>query len=77
MSYNPRYENIDIFTYEEMKVATKQFRPDYILDEGGFRVIDESMRAGYKSTKVAIKEVNPEGFQGDREWLVIGISFTK
>lgn len=74
---NPGYENVDIFTYEEMKIATKQFRPDYILGEGGFGVvykgvIDESVRAGYKSIKVAIKELNPEGFQGDREWLVIG-----
>uniref|UniRef100_A0A1J3CCQ7 non-specific serine/threonine protein kinase n=1 Tax=Noccaea caerulescens TaxID=107243 RepID=A0A1J3CCQ7_NOCCA len=71
---NPGYENVDIFTYEEMKIATKQFRPDYILGEGGFGVvykgvIDENVRAGYKSTKVAIKELNPEGFQGDREWL--------
>lgn len=72
---NPGYENVDVFTYEEMKIATKQFRPDYILGEGGFGVvykgvIDENVRAGYKSTKVAIKELNPEGFQGDREWLV-------
>ncbi|KAJ0240942.1 Serine-threonine/tyrosine-protein kinase [Hirschfeldia incana] len=71
---NPGYENVDIFTYEEMKLATKQFRPDFILGEGGFGVvykgvIDESVRPGYKSTKVAIKELNPEGFQGDREWL--------
>lgn len=72
---NPGYENVDIFTYEEMKLATKQFRPDFILGEGGFGVVykgvvDENVRAGYKSTKVAIKELNPEGFQGDREWLV-------
>ncbi|ESQ38559.1 hypothetical protein EUTSA_v10028670mg [Eutrema salsugineum] len=71
---NPGYENVDVFTYEEMKTATKQFRPDYILGEGGFGVvykgvIDDNVRAGYKSTKVAIKELNPEGFQGDREWL--------
>ncbi|KAJ0243117.1 Serine-threonine/tyrosine-protein kinase [Hirschfeldia incana] len=70
----PGYENVDIFTYQEMKLATKQFRPDYILGEGGFGVvykgvIDDSVRPGYKSTKVAIKELNPEGFQGDREWL--------
>jgi len=29
------------------------------------------VRVGFKSTKVAIKELNPEGFQGDREWLVM------
>ncbi|OMO90774.1 hypothetical protein CCACVL1_07299 [Corchorus capsularis] len=71
---NPGYSNVDIFTYEETRLATKQFRPDYILGEGGFGVvykgvIDENVRPGYKSTAVAVKELNPEGFQGDREWL--------
>lgn len=72
---SPGYTNVDIFTYEEMRLATKQFRPDLILGEGGFGivykgVIDSSVRPGYNSTQVAIKELNPEGFQGDREWLV-------
>lgn len=58
-----------------MRMATKLFRPDQILGEGGFGivykgVIDESVKPGYKTTHVAIKELNPEGFQGDREWLV-------
>ncbi|XP_021278882.1 probable serine/threonine-protein kinase PBL17 isoform X1 [Herrania umbratica] len=71
---NPGYNNVDIFTYDEMRLATKQFRPDYILGEGGFGVvykgvIDENTRPGYKSTAVAVKELNPDGFQGDREWL--------
>lgn len=72
---NPGYGHVDIFTYEEMTLATKQFRTDYILGEGGFGVvykgiIDESVRPGYKTTTVAIKELNPDGSQGDREWLV-------
>lgn len=72
---NPGYTNVDIFTYGEMRLATKLFRPDLILGEGGFGivykgVIDSSVRPGYKTTQVAIKELNPEGFQGDREWLV-------
>ncbi|XP_059454659.1 probable serine/threonine-protein kinase PBL17 isoform X2 [Corylus avellana] len=71
---NPGYSNVDIFTYEEMRLATKCFRPDLILGEGGFGivykgVIDENVRPGYKTTQVAIKELNREGFQGDREWL--------
>ncbi|KAH1038003.1 hypothetical protein J1N35_039746 [Gossypium stocksii] len=71
---NPGYSNVDIFTYEEMRLATNQFRPDYILGEGGFGavykgVIDETVRPGYTYTAVAIKELNPDGFQGDREWL--------
>ncbi|KAK8619959.1 hypothetical protein V6N13_066452 [Hibiscus sabdariffa] len=68
------FSNVDIFTYAEMRLATKQFRPDYILGDGGFGVvykgvIDENVRPGYKSTAVAVKELNPDGFQGDREWL--------
>ncbi|CAL1414066.1 unnamed protein product [Linum trigynum] len=71
---NPVYSNVDIFTYKEMALATKYFRPDFILGEGGFGVvykgvIDESVRPGYPTTYVAIKELNPEGLQGDREWL--------
>lgn len=67
--------DVDIFTYEEMKLATKHFRPDQVLGEGGFGivykgVIDENVRPGYKMTQVAIKELDPEGLQGDREWLV-------
>ncbi|KAK6944646.1 Serine-threonine/tyrosine-protein kinase, catalytic domain, partial [Dillenia turbinata] len=71
---NPAYSNVDSFTYQEMRLATKYFRPDQILGEGGFGtvykgVIDESMKPGYKTTHVAIKELNREGYQGDKEWL--------
>lgn len=72
---SPGYSNVDIFTYEEMRLATKQFRPDLILGEGGFGIvykgtIDETVRPGYQTVQVAVKELNREGFQGDREWLV-------
>ncbi|XP_068332417.1 probable serine/threonine-protein kinase PBL17 [Pyrus communis] len=71
---SPGYTNVSIFTYDEMSLATKRFRPDLILGEGGFGVvykgvIDDTVRAGYKTTQVAIKELNREGYQGDREWL--------
>ncbi|XP_047329690.1 probable serine/threonine-protein kinase PBL17 [Impatiens glandulifera] len=69
------YCNVDIFTYEEMRIATKHFRPDRVLGEGGFGlvyrgIIDDNVRPGYnKTTHVAIKELDPESLQGDREWL--------
>lgn len=77
---HPEYSNVDIFTFEEMKLATKHFRPDLILGEGGFGivykgVIDETVRPGYKSIEVAIKQLNPHGFQGDKEWLVLSPYF--
>ncbi|XP_022996870.1 probable serine/threonine-protein kinase PBL17 isoform X1 [Cucurbita maxima] len=70
----PAYSDVEIFAYEEMKFATKNFRPDLILGEGGFGVvykgfIDQNVRPGFKPMQVAIKELNREGFQGDREWL--------
>lgn len=68
------FSNLYIFTYDEMRMATKLFRPDQVLGEGGFGivykgVIDENVRPGFKKTQVAIKELDPEGIQGDREWL--------
>ncbi|KAK1389958.1 putative serine/threonine-protein kinase PBL17 [Heracleum sosnowskyi] len=71
---NPGNSNLDIFTYEEMRLATKRFRPDQVLGEGGFGIVykgvlDENVRPGYKKMEVAIKELDPEGIQGDREWL--------
>lgn len=70
----PAYSDVEIFAFEEMKFATKNFRPDLILGEGGFGVvykgfIDKNVRPGFKTMQVAIKELNREGFQGDREWL--------
>lgn len=64
-----------------MRLATKSFRPDLILGEGGFGivykgVIDENAKPGYQTTQVAIKELNREGFQGDREWLVFDLSLS-
>lgn len=72
---NPQYSNLDVFTYDEMRIATKLFRPDQVLGEGGFGVvykglIDENVRPNYVKTQVAVKELDPEGIQGDREWLV-------
>ncbi|KAG1326836.1 serine/threonine-protein kinase [Cocos nucifera] len=68
------YENVNVFSYNELRAATKNFRPDQVLGEGGFGivykgVIDENVRPGFKSTYVAVKELNPDGFQGDKEWL--------
>lgn len=69
------YGHVSIFTYNELALATKNFRPDLIVGEGGFGfvyrgVIDENVRPGFQATEVAVKELNPDGFQGDKEWLV-------
>ncbi|KAK8613942.1 hypothetical protein V6N13_122324 [Hibiscus sabdariffa] len=71
---NPGYNNVCTFTYEETRLATKEFQPGHIVGEGGFGVvykgiIDENVRPGFPSTAVAVKQLNPDGFQGDRERL--------
>jgi hypothetical protein len=69
------YGHIQIFTYNELSMATKGFRPDLVIGEGGFGfvykgVIDELVRPGFPKTHVAVKELNSDSLQGDKEWLV-------
>ncbi|XP_065048785.1 probable serine/threonine-protein kinase PBL17 [Musa acuminata AAA Group] len=70
----PGYGNVQTFTYEELRLATKNFRPDLVLGEGGFGLvykgtIDDNVRPGFEYTQVAVKRLNPDGHQGDKEWL--------
>ncbi|RWW50672.1 hypothetical protein BHE74_00043046 [Ensete ventricosum] len=69
------YSNLQTFTYGELRLATDNFRPDKILGQGGFGLvykgaIDDNVRPGLDHTPVAVKELNPRGFQGHKEWLV-------
>lgn len=70
--------NLKVFTFAEMKAATRNFKSDAVLGEGGFgRVfkgwVDEKTLAPSKvgiGMMVAIKKLNPESVQGFREWQV-------
>lgn len=70
--------NVAVFAFSELKNATRNFRPDSLLGEGGFGYvykgwIDEqtllTSKPGY-GIAVAIKKLKPESFQGQKEWLV-------
>ncbi|OWM82303.1 hypothetical protein CDL15_Pgr001877 [Punica granatum] len=69
--------NLKNFSYSELKMATRNFRPDSVLGEGGFGSvfkgwIDEQTLAPSKpgaGIMIAVKKLNPEGFQGHKEWL--------
>ncbi|RWV97372.1 hypothetical protein GW17_00039840 [Ensete ventricosum] len=66
------------FTFQELKSATGNFRPDSILGEGGFGYvfkgwIDENGTAPAKpgtGVTVAVKSLKPDALQGHREWVV-------
>ncbi|KAK6116176.1 hypothetical protein DH2020_008445 [Rehmannia glutinosa] len=68
--------DLKMFTLAELKSATRNFRPDTVLGEGGFgRVfkgfIDEKTYAPSKvgiGMAVAVKKSNPDSEQGLKEW---------
>ncbi|KAG8376902.1 hypothetical protein BUALT_Bualt09G0112400 [Buddleja alternifolia] len=69
--------NLKSFTFSDLKSATRNFRPDSVLGEGGFGSvfkgwIDEYSLAASKpgsNMVVAVKRLNQEGWQGHKEWL--------
>lgn len=58
-----------IFTFQELAAATKNFRPESFLGEGGFgRVYKGRLESTGKV--VAVKQLDRNGLQGNREFLV-------
>ncbi|KAI3953981.1 hypothetical protein MKW98_017805 [Papaver atlanticum] len=69
--------NLKAFSFNELKNATRNFRPDSLLGEGGFGYVfkgwidDQTFAATRPGSGmvVAVKKLKPEGFQGHKEWL--------
>ncbi|KAH7281282.1 hypothetical protein KP509_36G039000 [Ceratopteris richardii] len=57
------------FTFRELSAATKNFRPDCLIGEGGFGRVYKGRLEG-SSQVVAIKQLDRNGLQGNREFLV-------
>lgn len=74
--------NLRIFSFTELKTATRNFRPDVVLGEGGFGKvykgwIDEKTQGHAKSGSgkvIAVKKLNSESLQGLEEWQVLEFS---
>lgn len=70
--------NVKAFTFNELKNATRNFRPDSLLGEGGFGYVfkgwvDQHTLSAAKPGSglvVAVKKLKFDGFQGHKEWLV-------
>ncbi|OIW13943.1 hypothetical protein TanjilG_09294 [Lupinus angustifolius] len=57
------------FTFRELAVATKNFRPECLLGEGGFGRVYKG-RLESTGQVVAVKQLDRNGLQGNREFLV-------
>ncbi|KAG5121075.1 hypothetical protein JHK84_039415 [Glycine max] len=70
--------NMKSFNFSELKTATRNFRPDSVVGEGGFGCvfkgwIDEQTLAPVRpgtGMVIAVKRLNQEGLQGHSEWLL-------
>lgn len=69
--------NLRIFTFGDLKAATKNFRADTVLGEGGFGKVfkgwleEKGTSKGGSGTVIAVKKLNSESLQGIEEWRVI------
>ncbi|GMI86247.1 PBS1-Like 9 [Hibiscus trionum] len=69
--------NLKSFNFSELRTATRNFRPDSVLGEGGFGCVfkgwvDENALTAAKpgtGLVIAVKRLNQEGLQGHQEWL--------
>ncbi|CAA0835064.1 Protein kinase superfamily protein [Striga hermonthica] len=67
----PKESNIaaQTFTFRELAAATNNFRPECLVGEGGFGRVYKGHLQGTEQV-VAVKQLDRNGLQGNREFLV-------
>ncbi|XP_021811464.1 probable serine/threonine-protein kinase PIX13 [Prunus avium] len=66
--------NLRMFSYLELKAATRNFRSDTVLGEGGFGMVfkgwldEKAPTKSGKTTVIAVKKLSSESLQGFEEW---------
>lgn len=69
--------NLKNFAFVELRNATRNFRPDSLLEEGGFGCVfkgwvdEKTLKAAkpHNGMVIAVKRLNQDGLQGHHEWL--------
>eukprot|EP00257_Ricinus_communis_P022261 XP_015581941.1 serine/threonine-protein kinase PCRK1 isoform X1 [Ricinus communis] len=68
-----RQSNLRVFTFSELKSATKNFSRSLMVGEGGFgsvyRGVIRSTEDPNKKIDVAVKQLSRRGLQGHKEWV--------
>ncbi|CAM0871788.1 unnamed protein product [Alopecurus aequalis] len=83
-SFSDRPTNLRVFTYSELRSATRNLSRSLLVGEGGFGCVyrgtiktDASPEEETTTVEVAVKHLNRNGLQGHKEWLtevnVLGI----
>ncbi|KAL8263289.1 hypothetical protein R6Q59_024638 [Mikania micrantha] len=72
-SFSPRPSNLRVFTFSELKTATKNFSLSAKIGEGGFGSVYtgfiKNPRDPSKRLEVAVKRLCQTGLQGHKEWI--------
>ncbi|XP_058076508.1 serine/threonine-protein kinase PCRK1-like [Magnolia sinica] len=72
-SLSQRPNNLRVFTFSELKVATRNFSRSLLIGEGGFgcvyRGTVRSSENPHGRLDVAVKKLNRKGLQGHKEWV--------
>ncbi|KAL9246411.1 hypothetical protein vseg_019950 [Gypsophila vaccaria] len=69
--------SLKVFSFNDLKTATTNFRPDSLVGEGEFGYVFKGWIDAHtlppsqpgSGMVVAVKKLKPEGFQGHKEWL--------
>ncbi|CAL5402352.1 unnamed protein product [Camellia sinensis] len=75
--------NLRIFSFAELKNATRNFRTDTVLGEGGFGKVykgwleEKVISKNGSGSVVAVKKLNSESMQGFQEWQILLLSCGK
>ncbi|KAL2548870.1 Protein kinase superfamily protein [Forsythia ovata] len=80
-SLSQRPSNLRVFTFAELKTATKNFSRSLMIGEGGFgpvyRGVLRERENSNKRIDIAVKQLSRRGLQGHKEWVtevnVLGI----